>query len=488
MPFFPTTFPFADCPKCGRTTTTRVASNHDELNLAYQAHYSDYLSSNHSFPDEEAIARQEVALLDIRLGKIKGRMVAATSFVEELRQHEIDLERSIALRKGLFSPIRKIPSNILGAIFTEAHESRTSDRWSPFDIESIPWVVGQVCNLWRQLVCESSSSLWSTCTIRTGGSNGGRQSPRGFKSSGQEIPLRYLPDMVRECLRRSEPGHHALTLTVELGHSDLEITAALVEHCERWKKITWSAGYDTGPAPLDRIKGRLPLLEVLRWEGYTRDGLPSDNDIFAVAPRLRKLEIPLFCQLSFPWLQLQYLQILDYSDEQQRDPSVLHLCRNLVECHAMYDDSKFPPPEPLIFNRLHILQCNVSSLETFVHSPAVEELKLRGELEATTPSIVERLAARPSTVSFTIPSTDEDMHLAVAVLNSLPYVSTLNLDCHFYRGNGPSSLPIIEALRLSPTRQEMISHYATQVTYSNQSRCSNLVFQAFNLSESLEPI
>ncbi|KAJ7584390.1 hypothetical protein C8J56DRAFT_1166534 [Mycena floridula] len=453
--FLPSAFLFEDCPNCGQTTTSGALSDYDELNLAYEAHYLNFFPSNHSLPDDEIIALQEIAALDTRLGELDSRIVAVASLLEALQRHQIEIQRSITLRKGLVSPIRKLPNDVLGDIFIEAHESESSDAfsklWSPFDMESIPWAVSQVCSRWRQIACKACPSLWSTFQVTTGGSSYddfGHWSV-GFRSSGQEISLKYLPNMVRECLDRS--GNHALTFTAELGTSkDKEIIVALADHCERWREVTWS-GYGRDP-PLDRIKGRLPLLEIFRWKGFTRDGLPLDNAIFTVAPRLRTLEIPLFCQLSFPWLQLQYLQIHNVSEDQQQDIFDVRRCTNLVECHILYSDFSTPSSaEPPIFSRLRILQCYVSSLETFVNSPVLEELKLVDGLQFTTPSIIGQMASKLETVTFHIPPTNEDMHLAVAVLNSLSNVTTLNLG---YSRRDPSILPLIEALYLSPTRQE----------------------------------
>ncbi|KAJ7584436.1 hypothetical protein C8J56DRAFT_152003 [Mycena floridula] len=201
MPFFPSASPFSNCPKCEQTTTSGALSDYNELNSAYEAHYIDFFPSNHSLPDHEAIALQEIAALDIRHGEVESRIVAVASLLEALQNHQIEIQRSITLRKGLVSPIRKLPNDVLGDIFIEAHESQSSDaffeRWSPFDMDSIPWAVSQVCSRWRQIACKTCPSLWSTFQVTTGGSSYddfGHCSV-GFRSSGQEISLKYLPNM-----------------------------------------------------------------------------------------------------------------------------------------------------------------------------------------------------------------------------------------------------------------------------------------------------
>ncbi|KAJ7584387.1 hypothetical protein C8J56DRAFT_1090058 [Mycena floridula] len=454
MPFFPSTSSFSDCPNCGQTTRAGITSDYNDLNSAYEAHYHDIFPSNHSLPDDESLklllSRRSFPWTP-RLGGVNSRITAVASLLEDLQRHQIEIQRAITLRKGLVSPIRKLPNEILANIFMEVHQfgpsandDESSPMWSPFDMETIPWVAGQVCGRWRQTVCESCPALWSTFGVKIGlsGSNSmigpsdWYHDVVGLKSSGEQMSEQYLVDIVREYLRRSH--NSVLNFVLALDEHDRtakEIIAALVDQCERWRNVTLRGSYSR-PTQLDQIKGRLPLLEAFHWEN-SRELLPLDDETFAVAPQLHRLTMPHPYQHSFPWSQLQYLEM------DQATSSILQHCSNLVECDVKYD-SDSSPAAPLVFHHLRTFHCPLSSFQRFTNSPALEELTF------TAPSIIEPLASRPTTVTFTLPHQDEKMHIAVALLKSFSDVTTLELWCNFHgNGRGPSSLPVIEALRLS---------------------------------------
>ncbi|KAJ7572545.1 hypothetical protein C8J56DRAFT_989388 [Mycena floridula] len=460
--FLPRASPFLGCSKCQQTTSSGPPSNYDEMNSAYESHYTNFFPSNHPLPDDEADIFQEIASLDIRLVELKSRIAAVASLMDQLLQDQKGLQRSIALRKGLVCPIRKLPNEILENIFMDAYES--SCLWSPFDMEQIPWVIGQVCRRWRQIACESCASLWSTFEIIIYSTERGYPYA-GKESSGREKTLEYLPAIVRECLHRS--GDHSLTFTLNFNYASRpgveKIMEELISHCDRWRFVTWEAVdwhaftykyNDPKPPPLEgRIKGNLPLLESFHWDSYIAHESVLDIDTFSVAPRLRRVTMPTsssLSRISFPWAQLQYLE-LGPSDEYdcKLDSIVLQRCSNLVECNVT-ECTFFPPTEPFIFNHLRILHCQTSTLVAFVNSPVLEELHLDGNLKSAKLPITQRLSATLTTVSFSFAALEENVAIAVDILLALSNVTTLSLGYFSYEQTEASILPVIDALRIIP--------------------------------------
>ncbi|KAJ7585051.1 hypothetical protein C8J56DRAFT_829311 [Mycena floridula] len=410
--------PFADCMKCGQKID--VKGNSAEMDAAYAAYYRNVLISNHSFPDVEAVAHDEIQLLESRVVDVDKSISVLLQMRDEIIQH------SIALRKAIVAPIRKLPNEILEKIFSQAH--CTPAQWSSFDMSSIPWVVGQVCSRWRD-IASSCPSLWSTFKWRL-------SDQRTWNKERSWVPGRIM----QECLRRSSNSPLTLTLRpsggslrdVEPRHIRLQVLMAIFAHCERWKYLN-IVGTLLDELPVDMITsviGRLPQLEGLVWAWPTEAATPSN--LFAVAPRLCDLEIHfpfnarLFDESSFPWPQLQTLRL--HLPHWDKGLVILANCTNLVHCE-LYDHSPFPPaPAPVgSFSHLRILRCPASALDAFGHIPVLEELHLTDMTDFRAFLRIERSASQFTVLSILQISSDEQCNMAISLLKACTALTTLHL-------------------------------------------------------------
>lgn len=76
--------------------------------------------------------------------------------LETLQNEKHDLELKIAQARSYLAPIRRLPTELLGVVFTRAAHT------DPI----APWTISAVCRLWREQIL-SMSNLWSTIRLKT---------------------------------------------------------------------------------------------------------------------------------------------------------------------------------------------------------------------------------------------------------------------------------------------------------------------------------
>ncbi|KAK0446546.1 uncharacterized protein EV420DRAFT_1339458 [Desarmillaria tabescens] len=227
-----------------------------------------------------------------------------------LRNARNELKHSLSVHQSLFSPIRRLPIEILQAIFREAcdiaifpYQPTYSDLVTT---SGTPLRLSSVCNHWRS-VCLSTSELWTFHFVN--------------------MNLRHLPDSLRKLLscysNRSNSrlytlSSSAITITdtryreVEGGFR--EPRAALPELLDpfgtplsltRCHRIILNAGACFVP-PI--LPSSLPALESVYISDYlevTDDGLEVSR-IFKNAPNLRELRL---ASVDIGMLDLPFHQI-----------------------------------------------------------------------------------------------------------------------------------------------------------------------------------
>ncbi|KAJ7579931.1 hypothetical protein C8J56DRAFT_829551 [Mycena floridula] len=428
--------PFSNCTKCGQTTIS-MASNCAELNIAYAGHHRDLLLSNHRTEETEITALEEIPLLESFVDDLETRLKAAVFLVDRLRNELDHTQQSIALRKAIIAPIRKLPNEVLERIFFEAHPS----NWSPFDMNG-PWVIAQVCSRWREVSC-SSPRLWSSFLCLAGWNEDTLEAYWG------ESGVRCLEslDVIQECLQRS--GTFPLTFKLQLRggciNEILAVTTAIFSHCERWKDLEVGHSLDHVPAALSTsLKGRLSLLERLEvWGRDTQD--------LAVAPCLRELDTP-STKTPFPWSQIQILRLNTRHDWNQT-VAILSKSRNVIQCELRQSTPERAPASlrPVgPFNNLRILRCPISALNAFGTMPVLEELHVTDIYDFDLARIDSSEAAQLRVLSIELATTRCEQ--LISFLRSCTGLETLHLG---YSRVVPQrfSFPttVIDALRIETT-------------------------------------
>ncbi|KAK7038213.1 hypothetical protein R3P38DRAFT_2905027 [Favolaschia claudopus] len=118
----------------------------------------------------------ELAEHHSKLYNIRATMRSINTRRRVLKEKQKNLHRENNLCRGIVSPVRKLPREIIAEIFLylapvlESTRSFTTLRrhGDPYDDDAcmaraaIPWQLGQVCREWRR-VAVSTHSLWSVC-------------------------------------------------------------------------------------------------------------------------------------------------------------------------------------------------------------------------------------------------------------------------------------------------------------------------------------
>ncbi|PBK72019.1 hypothetical protein ARMSODRAFT_797730 [Armillaria solidipes] len=193
--------------------------------------------------------------------------------------------------KAVFSPIRRIPSEITMEILRRAGENDPFSHHLPgmhisgfnvFAIQEGPWYLGQVCSSWRNVIETLCPELWSTMTVK-------------FPFSYPRVPLKAdAVEILRVVLERSRNhpldfyfGYHATQ--VREAQAMRQCFDVLVSHSKRWRAVRIVLPPALLPQ-LSLIRGKIDWLRDI-YINCLHPGQPGDIHAFEIAPKLEKLYI-----------------------------------------------------------------------------------------------------------------------------------------------------------------------------------------------------
>ncbi|KDR67477.1 hypothetical protein GALMADRAFT_258052 [Galerina marginata CBS 339.88] len=211
---------------------------------------------------------------------------------ETVTRHKIgQANRFVRQHKGLVSPMRRLPPEIIQEVFLwiVPGVQQTPSRWR-WNVD-LPWRIGQVCRSWR-VNALAVSSLWTHMPVIQ------------LKKSNAKtrLQLQYL----RELLRRSRVAPLDMYIYARSFERDKHpVIDLLCSHAERWETVTVELA-PTTLAGFHSIKGRLSSLKSLTLQ--TRPARETDHpvDLFEVAPSLQTVSVggPSFSDIVLPFAQL----------------------------------------------------------------------------------------------------------------------------------------------------------------------------------------
>ncbi|KAJ6457234.1 hypothetical protein C8R45DRAFT_564575, partial [Mycena sanguinolenta] len=292
---FQTPLPTAMAHPCLNCGFMRSYASDDALNSVPR----HLFTTNDPPTDVEAVqVRDVVDHLNATVVALDNSIADAEHLLENLqnmRQHAME-----AIRRGraILSVIRRLPSDILGEIFSYTIPDLVPLRRRATD--RTPWVYSRVCSRWRTL-STSLPTLWSHIETRV---------------SYREVPLPLLMaqlDLAKGC-----------GLTICLIYSETQVFDLLLACCSRWGSVDFDMDAKM-LAILERVRGKLPMLRDLKCSGATGVGCCT---VFENAPNLSSVTICGTASLRLPWQQLTRLS--------QRIPQIdgltqLGSARNLVK-------------------------------------------------------------------------------------------------------------------------------------------------------------
>ncbi|KAJ7669910.1 hypothetical protein DFH06DRAFT_1372302 [Mycena polygramma] len=371
----------------------------------------------------------EVALARTIVLKGKKELKELRAQISKLKAREQALTKHIADHQRIVFSINRFPPEILSLIFLHTVSSDLTGK--PVHTES-PWLVSQVCKLWRDISL-ASQVLWASPKIHPVPSQSPSQLILQLARSGNA----QLHPILAGCPRHNPRLPHLLV--------------PLIAHSERWVSLLFTMNWTLMPEQFIALRGHVSQLEELQTEGVWTTGgtaLPDGSrlDAFALAPRLRSLSVTNVCEpavsLLMPWPQLTQYRAVGTGHEHL---SVLSLCPNLIAA-----TSGSPCRLPSSPARL----CWCTS-----RNSCSSRSKTAPEDDALLPLLDLVRRDRPPLHSLALLHSALITPTLVAVLSETPTVDTLRL--HIRRGDTAAADGLVSQLTLRPGEDALAPNLTT---------------------------
>ncbi|KAF7342652.1 hypothetical protein MSAN_02022200 [Mycena sanguinolenta] len=229
---------------------------------------------------------------NVRLASLDKEISGLKDHLRKLEKKRQTLSDYKAQHMGILSPLRRMPPEILGEIFSWPQQS-TFAVFRPK--ENCPWILTHVCSRWRA-VALSLPSLWSLITIDF------------------SIEQRYSLELVRTQMERARAlkVHFAGSEDSDSRHQ-IAIFTLLAEHSARWTELSIQLASCLIP-DMVALRGNLPTLRKawVGWHTVESQAAELDSlDVFQTAGSL--VDIGVLSEFRFvPTLLPAFHQITRY--------------------------------------------------------------------------------------------------------------------------------------------------------------------------------
>ncbi|KAJ7579765.1 hypothetical protein C8J56DRAFT_1169615 [Mycena floridula] len=348
---------------CARCSESAALFRPNDADQSQWRQIKDFYRS----PAQNFAPRSLLASLEEDLRRCREENKRQKAYMNQLERHEEMLMEKLNALKALDAPVRRVPPEIWGLIFSFAVSCEPTHL-------SLAWIVtptvhlSHVCSHWRSLVL-SDQSLWSNIAIVFGE----EPSP---EEEGKVHTHEHMDTAVQVYLERS--GAHPLNVSIEHCAMDPNLDHSLhliLEQSHRWRSLTlsvesWDPFSEVVDFYLKPAKGKLPLLEHLRLGSDHQDleleGDPAiDFELFRSMSSLRSLSLDTeTCseEMGFSWEQIREFEMFDPGASLVTLSSCSQLIKAVITSHHV--------EPPLAINHPTILV------------PSLKELVIRGrELE-----------------------------------------------------------------------------------------------------------
>ncbi|KAJ7617444.1 hypothetical protein DFH06DRAFT_1306823 [Mycena polygramma] len=279
------------------------------------------------------------APLPSEIAEIKQRILQPRAEIEridrkiaQLKARRRKLSQYVADHEALISPIRQLPSDVIGEIFMACIPS---DQNPVMSAQTAPLLLGRICSEWRAITL-STPRLWSSIHIA--------EPPESLPQHVQDGCLQ----LVKVWLARSG----GLPLSISFHRTPSASPASSVfdtvmSFSPRWKHISL-----TGPVSetgINLSRTAVPLLQTIAISRYAAGNGPTGPEThdFFRGVNVRTVSLgtntnPI--QLPLPWSQLTTLNLDRYYDPYGMSPVQIDLSsstalRILAECGSLRECS-----------------------------------------------------------------------------------------------------------------------------------------------------
>lgn len=307
----------------------------------------DLVGTNHPLPpSQERLVQAALGQMHLDIFHIDSEIVRVQSLLKDLLSKRESLREFDEVHTPLLSPIRRLPSEVLGEIFLQS----LPDEWKR-DVNLYRCAVmlpGQVCQRWRD-VAIATSNMWSSISIWLGPNS------------------EYEVELMRTWLARS--AGRTLSLMIIEWRSNLKNNIPFVNmvlaHSHRWKYVDFRLSWSMIRA-LAGAKHHLPTLQHLSMTMNPPNSdidalLVGPVDTFDTAPKLTSLSLHSNAPglLALPWTQLTTIRMRTPAFSLDECYDILQQSPNLVQCDLMPEHSTFrTDPQSFQHNCLRKLSIN----------------------------------------------------------------------------------------------------------------------------------
>ncbi|KAF9258125.1 hypothetical protein L218DRAFT_935100 [Marasmius fiardii PR-910] len=190
----------------------------------------DSLSTKNAPPSasQATLLQQEMNEIKCAISSLDAEIVQLRAKLMESRQLKGSLTGRLETLKAAFHPVRRVPNEILVAIFQFGVEMENLMEivYPPqsLDIKKAPWTYTQVCRRWRN-VALSTSDLWNVVECES--------YAYPVTIDGVRFPLRALSE-----LRLQRARNQPLTVILKEDFSSDRVASYLLSKSAQWRNLT----------------------------------------------------------------------------------------------------------------------------------------------------------------------------------------------------------------------------------------------------------
>ena len=275
------------CPKC-TSSTPQLSDIKGEL--FDHSHLLSLLRSGHvPEANEKTSILTTIEDCGVQLDSLNAELSHLKTIMNQLKTRRSKLELQISYQRGLLSPIRRLPNELLGEILLYSAGGRVNVCSPRSDI----WNFEKVCKKWRDIAI--SSEIWSSIDV----------SLESMAPWNPGTPIAMVAHLVELCLRRSRD--RSLSVKFEEIGSPVnfkDIFDIFSPYSNRWEELFLSLSML--PAESPTLDYGLTRLNFLRFSGAYKSSTPLNT--FKHAQQLQRLHLfsvpkPLR-SLLLPWSQI----------------------------------------------------------------------------------------------------------------------------------------------------------------------------------------
>ncbi|KAJ7654664.1 hypothetical protein DFH06DRAFT_518744 [Mycena polygramma] len=340
------------CPHCGLVGGTQTEN---PLNATPETRHQMLLNSNEAPLDSDA------PLIHSALSKTNARLAFLDQEIARLQEERASLTSYRTRNRGILSPLRKMPPEVLGEIFLLAVPTMKARR--KVCVTDSPWYLTHVSGHWRA-VAVSIPALWSFIHVHCVG-------------IGPLYPSAMLETQIARAARMKIHFHGTEWYNSQ---TQVGIFQRLAKHCSRWEELDLTLTSAILPL-FASLRGRLPLLRRvwIQWAEEESQNSLTLMDVFDGA--LSLVDVGIYSQYRFlPFsLPVQQLTHYDLDAPWRTHQAILKMSPKLVEARiAIGFGPEFWPPEEEVIELpcLQRLYASRPEILDYIRVPALEDLAL----------------------------------------------------------------------------------------------------------------